>query len=191
MAATQQKANEKLRHREGDGGLKELGADVVDERGAELRQEGTGQEGYASNGTEKEQVLDARLSVGGAPLHIQSVPPQPRERQGPLSKDFSKITNLGTRHSAALGLSERCDAMCLVVSEETGTISFALRGDLVAVKDLEELQDGIEIFLTKHLPKTPQSQVYHFLTENMREKAIATCVSVLLWLFFVGFGAGR
>lgn len=111
--------------------------------------------------------------------------------QLPLSKDFSKITNLGTRHSAALGLSERCDAMCLVVSEETGTISFALRGDLVPVKDLEELQDGIEIFLTKHLPKTPQNRIYHFLTENMREKAIATLVSVLLWVFFVGFGAGR
>ncbi|MEQ1919335.1 MAG: DNA integrity scanning protein DisA nucleotide-binding domain protein [Elusimicrobiota bacterium] len=111
--------------------------------------------------------------------------------QLPLSKDFSKITNLGTRHSAALGLSERCDAMCLVVSEETGTISFALRGDLVAVKDLEELQDGIEIFLTKHLPKTPQNYIYHFVTENMREKVIATVVSVLLWVFFVGFGAGR
>jgi len=111
--------------------------------------------------------------------------------QLPLSKDFSKITNLGTRHSAALGLSERCDAMCLVVSEETGTISFALRGDLVAVKDLEELQAGIEIFLTKHLPKTPQNYAYHFVTENMREKLIATAVSILLWMFFVGFGAGR
>ncbi len=111
--------------------------------------------------------------------------------QLPLSKDFSKITNLGTRHSAALGLSERCDAMCLVVSEETGRISVALRGDLVAVKDLEELQDGIEIFLTKHLPKTPKNFVHHFVNENMREKAIATAVSVLLWVFFVGFGGGR
>ena len=111
--------------------------------------------------------------------------------QLPLSKDFAKITNLGTRHSAALGLSERCDAMCLVVSEETGKISVALRGDVVAINDLEDLQDGIEIFLTKHLPKTPQNRIYHFLTENMREKAIATVVSVLLWVFFVGFGGGR
>ena len=111
--------------------------------------------------------------------------------QLPLSKDFSKITNLGTRHSAALGLSERCDAMCLVVSEETGKISFALRGDLVAVQDLQELQDGIEIFLTKHLPKTPQNRIYHFLTENMREKVIATVVAALLWVVFVGIGGAR
>jgi uncharacterized protein (TIGR00159 family) len=110
--------------------------------------------------------------------------------QLPLSKDFSKITNLGTRHSAALGLSERCDAMCLVVSEETGKISFALRGDLVAVEDLEELQGGIEIFLTKHLPKTPQNRLYRFLTDNMREKVIATAVAILLWVVFVGIGGG-
>lgn len=111
--------------------------------------------------------------------------------QLPLSKDFAKITNVGTRHSAALGLSERCDAMCLVVSEETGKISVALRGDLVPVKDLEDLQDGIEIFLTKHLPKTPSNWAFHFFSENLREKAIAAAVSILLWVFFVGFGGLR
>ena len=104
----------------------------------------------------------------------------------PLSKDFAKITNLGTRHAAAIGLSERTDAMCLVVSEETGNISVALRGDLVPVNDLEDLQDGIEIFLTKHLPKTRHSLTFHFFTENAREKAIAAGVSIVLWIFFVG-----
>lgn len=111
--------------------------------------------------------------------------------QLPLSKDFSKITNLGTRHMAALGLTERCDAMCLVVSEETGKISVALRGDLVPINDLEDLQDGIEIFLTKHLPKTHENPIVHFLTENSREKAIAAVVSILLWVFFVGVGGAR
>lgn len=111
--------------------------------------------------------------------------------QLPLSKDFSKITNLGTRHSAALGLSERSDALCLVVSEETGRISFALRGDLVVVKDLEELQDGIEVFLTKHLPKPARSAAHEFLTSNSREKLIAVVMSVLLWLLSVGVGGGE
>ena len=111
--------------------------------------------------------------------------------QLPLSKDFSKITNLGTRHMAALGLSERCDAMCLVVSEETGKISVALRGDLVPVVDLQELQDGIEIFLTKHLPKAHSNAIYQFMRENQREKAIAAAVSILMWVFFVGIGGGR
>ena len=45
--------------------------------------------------------------------------------QLPLSKDFQKLHRTGTRHAAALGLAELTDALCLVVSEERGTISVA------------------------------------------------------------------
>src|SRR5262245_46451357 len=41
----------------------------------------------------------------------------------PLSKNLTQLTNVGTRHSAALGLAELTDALCIVVSEERGTIS--------------------------------------------------------------------
>ncbi|MDE2141225.1 MAG: diadenylate cyclase [Elusimicrobia bacterium] len=111
--------------------------------------------------------------------------------QLPLSKDFSKITNLGTRHSAALGLAERTDALCLAVSEEHGTISIAQRGELVVVKDLEDLHDAIEIFLNRMMPDDTRGAVTRFFTENWREKLIAAAVSVLLWIFFVGIGGAR
>jgi diadenylate cyclase len=111
--------------------------------------------------------------------------------QLPLSKDFSRITNLGTRHSAALGLSERTDALILVVSEEHGTVSIARRGELRVMPDLEELQDAIEVFLIKLMPDHAQNPVLRFFTENWREKLSAAAVSVLLWFFFVGIGGGR
>ncbi len=111
--------------------------------------------------------------------------------QLPLSKDFSKITNLGTRHSAALGLSERTDALCLAVSEEHGTISVATRGELRTVNDLEELQDSIEVFLNRLMPNPDRGVVLSFLTENWREKLAAAAVSGVLWLLFVGVGGGR
>ncbi len=48
----------------------------------------------------------------------------------PLSKSTSMSRKLGTRHSAALGISEETDAVVLVISEETGSISIAYGGRL-------------------------------------------------------------
>ncbi len=110
--------------------------------------------------------------------------------QLPLSKDFSKITNLGTRHSAALGLSERCDALCLAVSEEHGTISVARRGELKTLGDLEDLQDEIGQFLNRLMPDPSRGAIAGFFTENWREKLAAAAVTMLLWVLFVGVPGG-
>jgi uncharacterized protein (TIGR00159 family) len=111
--------------------------------------------------------------------------------QLPLSKDFARITNLGTRHSAALGLAERTDALILIVSEEHGTIAVARQGELKVIADPADLQDEIEVFLIRLMPDRAQNPVLRFFTENWREKLIAAAVSVLLWFFFVGIGVGR
>lgn len=105
----------------------------------------------------------------------------------PLSKEFSKITNMGTRHTAALGLSELTDALCLVVSEEKGTISIARHGAIEAVENLKALEDAVNRFFQNMAPPAEESQVLQFWSHNTREKAIALAFSVVLWLFFVGF----
>ncbi len=58
----------------------------------------------------------------------------------PLSDNMSISKDLGTRHRAALGMSEVCDAIIIVVSEETGLVSVAEGGTLSRGVDPEELR---------------------------------------------------
>ncbi len=54
----------------------------------------------------------------------------------PLSDEVSESEQFGTRHRAALGISQETDALAIVVSEENGTISVALNGQLI--RNLDE-----------------------------------------------------
>jgi diadenylate cyclase len=58
----------------------------------------------------------------------------------PLTRRQDLNKTLGTRHRAAIGLSEETDAAVVVVSEETGSISYAYKGELVRGLSVEELR---------------------------------------------------
>jgi len=103
----------------------------------------------------------------------------------PLSKNSEKLWKLGTRHAAALGLTELTDALSIVVSEQRGTISVARNGDIRRLKDTSELRDVLQQFYREIDPTNVTSIWKDFFKRNYKEKAIAGVVTVLLWFFFV------
>jgi len=65
----------------------------------------------------------------------------------PLTEDPKLSWKYGTRHRAAIGMSETSDAACLVVSEETGDVSITLDGTLKKYEDLTTLKADLEQIL--------------------------------------------
>ncbi|MFD2101350.1 diadenylate cyclase CdaA [Flagellimonas iocasae] len=62
----------------------------------------------------------------------------------PVSNDRNIPLRFGLRHRAAVGITEKTDAICLVVSEETGSISYIKNGEFVPFKTSEELVQFIK-----------------------------------------------
>lgn len=71
----------------------------------------------------------------------------------PLSDDPDLGPEVGTRHRAAVGLSEECDALAVVVSEQTGRISIAYRGCLRPMRDIRELEASLAAILSGSEPE--------------------------------------
>jgi diadenylate cyclase len=67
----------------------------------------------------------------------------------PLTRRQDLNKTMGTRHRAAIGLSEETDAVVVVVSEETGHISYAYKGELVRGLTIEELRAFLSSVLVK------------------------------------------
>lgn len=65
----------------------------------------------------------------------------------PLTEDPKLSWKYGTRHRAAIGMSEVSDAACLVVSEETGDVSICIDGTLKRYEDLVTLKTDLENIL--------------------------------------------
>jgi len=102
----------------------------------------------------------------------------------PLSASAAQHGSLGLRHTAALGLSERSDALCIVVSEERGTISLA-RGERIAeVANASALRIELEAFFAKRMPLAKPRLIRNWLRQNPREKVIAVVLACILWVIF-------
>lgn len=72
----------------------------------------------------------------------------------PLSDNRSLSKALGTRHRAAVGVSENTDSLTVIVSEENGKVSVALGGELFSGLTQEGLREKLELIQDKPAPET-------------------------------------
>ncbi len=109
--------------------------------------------------------LDARLSYDllatifrpSAPLHDGAVIVQNDRIAAaacflPLSMNPVLSTQLGTRHRAGIGVTEETDAIAVIVSEETGSISLAVAGKIERDLSVDQLRDRIGELLRRYVP---------------------------------------
>lgn len=102
----------------------------------------------------------------------------------PLSTDLSQVGPGGTRHAAALGLAERCDAFVVAVSEERGTISVAREGELRVLGSAAQLRGEIERFQSVERVEERTVGWPRWATHNLGLKAASLGIASLLWLLF-------
>ena len=89
----------------------------------------------------------------------------------PLTEDPKLSWKYGTRHRAAIGMSEVSDAACLVVSEETGDVSVCMDGMLKKYEDLKTLKEDLETILEIKKPSEEDNTKHKNIFDLLRNKA--------------------
>ena len=129
-------------------------------------------------------ALDAKLSYDllatvfrpSAPLHDGAVIVQ-RDRIAaaacflPLSMNPVLSTQLGTRHRAGIGITEETDAVAVIISEETGSISVAVAGNIERDLTVERLRDRLSNLLRRYAPTPglPSGMEESFVEEEVSD----------------------
>ncbi len=101
----------------------------------------------------------------------------------PLAERMEEVRRFGLRHRAALGLSERSDALIIVVSEERGTISVARSGNLREIKSEEELEGRLVDFYAKKFPRRQFNIFSRWFAKNIFLLAISFLIALGIFSF--------
>ena len=127
------------------------GALIVIKRGADLHS-------YVETGERINATLSARLIENiffkNSPLHDGAMIIEGNKIMAvgcilPISHNQNMQKHLGLRHRSAVGISEKSDAFVVVISEETGIISIAEKGELKRRISPEELEEQLKNIKTK------------------------------------------
>ncbi len=100
----------------------------------------------------------------------------------PLSLNPDLPRNLGTRHRAGIGLSERSDAVVVMVSEERGEVSLALSGQLETFESQEQLSGRLNELLAAMAPPVEKLSNKDRVLRNFWPKLITVAIVIVCWL---------
>ncbi|WP_289019749.1 diadenylate cyclase [Desulfobacter postgatei] len=150
----------------------------------------TGVDSIISSGVDIDASLSREMLVNifwpGAPLHDGAAVIQRGRitRAGtilPLSQNRNLASKYGTRHRAALGLTEQCDALVIVVSEERGKVSLVQDNQIHEIRDPNKIESLIKQY-------TGGPEPVKGMRRQNRELLVAAMVCFLcttaLWLSF-------
>lgn len=102
----------------------------------------------------------------------------------PLSSNHEALGPGGTRHAAALGLSERCDAICIAVSEERGTVSVAMNGVMRRLNRPEDLARVLRSIYAEQIEAHTETRV-GWIRRGGADVLMALAGTLLLWMVLV------
>ena len=102
----------------------------------------------------------------------------------PLSDNPALPRNYGSRHRAGIGITEKCDAISLIVSEERGEVLLAVEGEITRMGNPGDLQERLGSMLFKVERK--KNRWPSALTANLVPKGIAFALVLVLWGFIAG-----
>lgn len=149
---------------------------------------------WAEHGAQLDSEVNSRLLntlfFPNSPLHdlgviIRGTRVLAANCQFPTAESGDVEARLGSRHRAAVGLSQESDALVLVVSEETGTISLAERGKLTPMASLEKLEQELSARLggaDAVRRKAEPGRDWHGYWLLWRRILVVAPLTLLIWL---------
>lgn len=162
-------------------GSVKTGALIVLERGIPLKE-------YLQSGIAIDSVISKQMLINifekNTPLHDGAVIIRKNKITSatcylPLSMNYGIDKSLGTRHRAALGITESSDCVVIVVSEETGNISFCVDGKIHHNLTPSQLNDLLQENMYKGDETFVEKKEHH---SPIWMKVLAPILSVVIWM---------
>ena len=102
----------------------------------------------------------------------------------PLSTNLDEVGPRGTRHTAGLGITEYCDALVIIVSEERGEISVARNGRLETINTPTQLKEDLDEFRRDTQPHHGRNGKRLWSWQELGTATLSVTLAVVLWAIF-------